>query len=209
MKSLLLLCTAFITVASFGQHLVQGTISDDIGPLPLTNITIKSSEKGVFTDDEGRFSIEAKPTDTLQVSYLGYKTKTIAVGTQKNIQILLNDYEELDEVLIVANTRHTRCGTICCYEIRYINETNQEYNSEAFKLYPNPSEDGMFNITVDDYSEVAITIADLTGRIILKKPYQSVDSEVSIDLSNQPSGIYIINVTVNGTVIASKKAIRI
>jgi hypothetical protein len=62
---------------------------------------------------------------------------------------------------------------------------------------------------LEDIQEVNIIVADLTGRIILNRTDRKFKSNVVIDLSNQSSGIYIINISANGEHIASKRAIRI
>lgn len=207
MKSLLLLVTTLITVSSFGQEFIKGTISDSNETLPFANILIKHTTKGVYTDVDGNFAIEAKPTDTLQISYLGYKNIDILVGKQKDLNIVLDDYEELDTVVIYSyyNGRKISCGISCSYH--YIDET---IDSKSIVLYPNPSQNGIFNLkSSNDFSEVNIIVADLTGQIVLNKTYNKSGAHISVDLSRQPSGIYIINLSTNGTKISSIKAIRL
>jgi hypothetical protein len=219
MKStLLVLCLVLITLTTAAQTKIKGTVSDDLGQLPLVNIAIKNSKTGTFSNDDGRFFIEAKPKDTLQFSYLGYKTKEVVVGDKMKIDLLFDSYEELDEVLINAHAGTTSCSWIICRcrsgcdieDGSAIGENLVRKNdSETIKLYPNPSKDGIFNMGfLQDVQDVNIIVADLTGRIILNRTEHEIKSNISVDLSNQSSGIYIINVSSNGTQIASKKAIR-
>lgn len=214
MKSLLLLCFALLTMASFGQQTIAGTISNEDDVLPFANIIIKNSTKGVFSDDFGNFSIKAKPSDTLQISFLGYKAKEVVVGEQTNFNILLKDYIELGPVIITAYpTCRKEKHIICCRGKSVViatEEVKRSNNVEKVKLYPNPSKDGVFQMKlIDDISEVNILVADLTGRIIINKTHRTLDSNVIIDLSNQPSGIYIMSMSSSGTLIATKKAIRL
>ncbi|MCD2260716.1 T9SS type A sorting domain-containing protein [Psychroserpens luteolus] len=218
MKQIVLALTTFLSLSSFAQTTIKGTISDGNDDVPFSNIMIKHSSKGVLADEKGRFSIEAKSTDTLQISNLGYRTQEIVVGKQKKLNITLKDYEELAEVVVVAYAPHYcsksyicgeryRCSSVgVLIKPRYIKDKEQN----EIMLYPNPSKDGIFNIkSNDDFSDVKVVVADLTGRIILSSTYKNLDSNVSVDLSNQPSGIYIINLQSNGKTIASKKAIRV
>ena len=213
MKStLLVLCAALFTFLTSAQTEITGTVSDDLGQLPLVNITIKNSKTGTSSNDNGRFFIEAKSTDTLQFSYLGYKTKEVVVGEQTKIDFVFETYEELNEVVINAYAGGTYCSRLSCgvswVEVTSVN--SRQSNSKTIKLYPNPSKDGIFNIKLlEDVSKVKIIVADLTGRIILDRAESKLNSNFVVDLSNQPTGIYIINVSSNGTQIASKKAIRI
>ena len=220
MKQILLSLTVLSVCLSFGQSMIKGTISDANGKVPFSNVIIKHANKGVITDDKGHFTIEAKATDTLQISNLGYRTKEIIVGKQKDFDIVLNDYEELDTVMlygfkgrkIICSTRCIFTSTICeCFEDETKVETKViDEAKKDIKLYPNPSKDGIFNLnTVDGFSEVTIIVADLTGRIIKEETRTKENITLRVDLSNQPSGIYIINLQSDGKTISSKKAIRI
>lgn len=219
MKLLLLLFITCITLSSFGQHLIKGSVSDADGEVPFVNVTIKNSTKGVLADETGHFVIEAQTSDILQISTLGYQTKEVLVGNQKQLKIVLDQYEALDEVLLVGYTWHTKCSTrgcgyavVCeCFvdEIDENEEENRETKAIA-KLYPNPSKDGVFNLVLtNDFSSVDIVVADLTGRIILNTSYSKLGSRISVDLSQQPSGIFIVNLSSQGKLITSKKAVRI
>lgn len=216
MKStLLVLCAALLTITTAAQTKITGTVSDDFGQLPLVNIAIKNSKQGTSSNDDGHFFIEAKSTDTLKFSYLGYKTKEIVVGKSMKMDVVFDIYEELDEVVIYGyKSRTTRCGMVCtiteCYfDDEHIEESKLADESKTIKLYPNPSKDGIFTMKLlEDVQEVNIIVADLTGRIVLNTTEHKFKSNVIVDLSNQPTGIYIINMSSNGTQIASKKAIR-
>lgn len=69
----------------------------------------------------------------------------------------------------------------------------RQLNSEV-KLYPNPT-DGMVNIGLaieDDIQDV--TLVDLNGKVLIENDYINNTVEVSMDISNLPSGVYIIQV---------------
>ncbi|MCK8480851.1 carboxypeptidase-like regulatory domain-containing protein [Psychroserpens algicola] len=216
MKSLLLFFTTLMSLTSFGQQLIHGSISDNNEALPFATICIKNSTKGVMSDDYGNFTIEAKPTDTLQVSYLGYKPKSVVVGKKTQIEVILNDYEQLDTVLLYGyKYKSISCGVICTMTECYLDdedklEERMIETSESIKLFPNPSKSGVFNLKLmEDVSELHIVVADISGRIIVNTTQTKLNSNAVVDLSNQPSGLYIINLMSNGTKIASKRAIKI
>lgn len=48
-------------------------------PIEYANIWIKNTPKGVLSDSTGYFEIEVNQMDTLLISYLGYKTQTLAI----------------------------------------------------------------------------------------------------------------------------------
>ena len=83
--------------------LVSGQVTDGQLPISGANVLIKNTKNGVVTDFDGRYSITAKPTDTLQISYLGYTTLTIPIQNRNTINIALKeDTTALGEVQINA-----------------------------------------------------------------------------------------------------------
>ncbi len=60
------------------EILFHGTVTDKNNePLPGVTILIDKTHKGTHTDFDGKYSIVAKPTDTLVFSYPGFKTQKI------------------------------------------------------------------------------------------------------------------------------------
>ncbi|UMB60285.1 TonB-dependent receptor [Lutibacter sp. A80] len=86
------------------EKTITGTVFDETGgPLPGASITIKGSTKGVSTDFDGNFSISAKDTDILVVSFMGYTNKEVTVGVNETFKITLEpDQNVLDEVVLVS-----------------------------------------------------------------------------------------------------------
>lgn len=86
------------------EKTVTGTILDEKGESVIgANITVKGSSKGTITDIDGSFSLNAGSGDILQISYIGYISQEIAVGSQTNFRITLReDLKTLDEVVIVG-----------------------------------------------------------------------------------------------------------
>ncbi|GAB6123403.1 SusC/RagA family TonB-linked outer membrane protein [Dysgonomonas termitidis] len=81
-----------------------GTVTDNTGgPLIGVSITIKGTSTGTVTDVDGKFSIQAKPGDTMQFSYVGFSTKTIIIGNEQVLNIVLEeDRQVLDEIVVVG-----------------------------------------------------------------------------------------------------------
>jgi len=84
---------------------VQGVITDaaDGSPIVGVNVLIKSTTNGTITDVNGKFVLEAQPSDVLVFSFIGYKTERVAVGNQTNINVtLVSDLQNLAEVVVVG-----------------------------------------------------------------------------------------------------------
>ncbi|WP_339711545.1 TonB-dependent receptor [uncultured Kriegella sp.] len=97
----MLLCTQ----VAMAQNQITGVVSDESGlPLPGANIVEKGTTNGVTADFDGNYAIVvAGSSAVLQVSYVGYITKEVAVGSQSSIAITLSeDAAQLDEVVVVA-----------------------------------------------------------------------------------------------------------
>ena len=100
--SLLLLLWAGVASA----QTLKGKVLDDQQE-PLLGVTILVKEvpnKGATTNERGEFSIQAKPEQTLVFSYIGFQSKEVKVGKQKNLVVsLVSEAEELTEVLVVGS----------------------------------------------------------------------------------------------------------
>jgi TonB-linked SusC/RagA family outer membrane protein len=83
---------------------ITGTVLDENGePIPGATVIVKGTTRGVITDMDGTFTIQATPENQLEISYLGYQMLTVPVGKQTYINVaLVPNVNELDEVTVVA-----------------------------------------------------------------------------------------------------------
>lgn len=101
----MLLFMALCSVSTYAQvKSVSGVITDEVGlPLPGANVLEKGTQNGATTDFDGRYTIKASPNSKLVISYVGYKTIEIAVGTQATISVSLSpDMQQLDDVVVIG-----------------------------------------------------------------------------------------------------------
>jgi hypothetical protein len=78
--------------------------------------------------------------------------------------------------------------------------TEDAYTAESLKIYPNPTT-GIINIRSDApfESDMHFTINNALGQIVSSTDFTNLNSDhVSFDLSRQPTGIYIINISGTG-----------
>ncbi|GJM62862.1 SusC/RagA family TonB-linked outer membrane protein [Persicobacter diffluens] len=86
-------------------HTVKGRVYDAVTGEPIIGVTvaIEGTNTGSFTDIEGNFMVDAEETDVLVVSFVGYESQRITVGTQSQLDIALKDVsQELAEVVVTA-----------------------------------------------------------------------------------------------------------
>lgn len=80
---------------------ISGTVEDVEGPMVGATVKVVGTSRGTITDIDGRFSVECKPGDLLEISYIGYVAKQ--VKAQQGMKIVMSeDKELLDEVVVTA-----------------------------------------------------------------------------------------------------------
>ena len=90
---------------SFAQEkTVTGVVSDETGPLPGANVIVKGTKRGVQTDVDGKYSIQAKSGEVLIFSYIGMADASVAVGASNTINTVLKSGSgvELGEVVVTS-----------------------------------------------------------------------------------------------------------
>ncbi len=87
------------------QSSITGKVLDEGGvPLSFANILIKGTANGTTTDFDGLFTIkDVNNDDSIVVSMIGFKTKEITVGTNREFTIVLQENAEaLDEIVVTG-----------------------------------------------------------------------------------------------------------
>lgn len=99
----------FAMGACYAQEtIIQGKVTDAHSgdAIPFANVVFKGTSIGSTTDFDGRFVIRTNaPTDSLQASYIGYKSKTKIVkkGVRQSINFqLLEETTNLEAVVVKA-----------------------------------------------------------------------------------------------------------
>ncbi|WP_316817208.1 SusC/RagA family TonB-linked outer membrane protein [Pedobacter nyackensis] len=89
---------------TYAQNTITGSVVDENNqPLSGASIKIKGSKNGTTSTTEGKFNISAPTNSLLIISFIGYRTKEISIGTQKTLTIQLDpDPDALDEVVVTA-----------------------------------------------------------------------------------------------------------
>ncbi|WP_417865627.1 T9SS-dependent M36 family metallopeptidase [Xanthomarina gelatinilytica] len=71
-----------------------------------------------------------------------------------------------------------------------------EFNSNSYKVYPNPTNNRLFIKTVKNYGQVTLTLTDINGRQVLSKKVE-LFNQVELDINQLQTGIYILNIQGN------------
>lgn len=83
---------------------VTGVVLDqNKEPIPGANVSVKGTTNGAITDMDGKFSLQVPVNAVLQVSYIGYITRTLSIGEQNAVTVQLSeDMQKLDEVVVIG-----------------------------------------------------------------------------------------------------------
>ncbi|MBQ5477606.1 MAG: carboxypeptidase-like regulatory domain-containing protein, partial [Bacteroidaceae bacterium] len=87
------------------SYTVRGIVTDNSGePIIGANVSVKGTNNGTITDFDGKFTLDdVKPANVLEVSYIGYITQSVKVGSMANFTIMLHeDDKTLDEVVVIG-----------------------------------------------------------------------------------------------------------
>jgi outer membrane receptor protein involved in Fe transport len=110
------LCVALLTanilsIAAFSQNtIISGSVKNNTSgaPVPAVSITVKGSNAGTFTDDNGDFKLtinEPLPV-TLVVSSIGYKLQEVPVSNaSSSVSVNLVPESTLGQEVVVSATR--------------------------------------------------------------------------------------------------------
>ena len=107
MKRLLLSSMMALTVlvVQAQDRTVSGRIVDgDTGEALIgASVTIKGTSTGTVTDIDGNYSLSVSDGDVLVISYVGFVTQEIAVGSNTSVDVsLASDAEQLSEIVVIG-----------------------------------------------------------------------------------------------------------
>ncbi|MDY0202128.1 MAG: SusC/RagA family TonB-linked outer membrane protein [Tenuifilaceae bacterium] len=106
MKQKIIALTVFFIMpfALLSQVLVKGTIVDESNePLPGVTVIVQGTTRGTFSDLDGKYTIQANPSEALVYSMVGMVTQTLIVGDRTTINITLSlESTSVDEVVVIG-----------------------------------------------------------------------------------------------------------
>ncbi len=83
---------------------VQGTVTDDKGPLAGVNVRLKNTTIGTVTDINGKYVLnDIDGGGTLVFSFIGYNTQEIAINNRETVDVkMVEGQKALSEVVVVG-----------------------------------------------------------------------------------------------------------
>ncbi len=90
---------------TFAQRTITGTITDGGNGDPLISATVivPGTGTGTITDFDGNYSLDVPAgTTQLEISYTGYATQTVDIGTSNVLDISLSSGQILEEIVVTG-----------------------------------------------------------------------------------------------------------
>lgn len=84
---------------------IKGIIIDETGePLIGVSVLVKGTSIGTITNLDGEYTLEVPAgNNSLEISYIGYKTQQVTLGTNSQVNVkLVPDTQALDEVVVIG-----------------------------------------------------------------------------------------------------------
>lgn len=105
MRACLTALMMLLAVVAYGQDItVKGSVKDANGDAIIgASVHIQGTKSGVITNLDGNYSLKCSPKATLEFSYIGFKSKVVAVANKTVINVVLEETAtNLNEVVVTA-----------------------------------------------------------------------------------------------------------
>ncbi len=139
LRFLLVSCFLLISLVSFGQRTITGTIYDEGTNETLVgaNVLIKGLSIGTVTDVDGNFKLEVpEGSNVLFISYTGYQSQEITLDDATNYTINLSAGEILDEVVVIGygvQRKESVTGSVVSLKGETLNQVQSANFQEALQ----------------------------------------------------------------------------
>ena len=113
-KLLLSTSLIFCSFLLFAQQNFTVKVTDSKTGNPVTNasIVVKATNKGASTNNEGVFTIQAKPNDVLEITCIGYQPQLVTLSGASSIEVsLIPSSIDLGDVVVVGTRGAARAKT--------------------------------------------------------------------------------------------------
>ncbi|WP_352422549.1 TonB-dependent receptor [Proteiniphilum sp.] len=97
-----------------GKRRITGSVTDAYGdPLIGVTVSVKNTTGGTVTDINGMYVIDAKETDILLFSYVGFLKQEIRLGDKDLLNVILQEDDQmLEEVVVVGYGQQSKASVV-------------------------------------------------------------------------------------------------
>jgi iron complex outermembrane receptor protein len=153
---------ALLPLCIFAQSTITGTITEASNgqPLPGVNVIEKGTSNGATTDFDGKFSIDvAAFPAVLEISYVGFTSRSVTVDSAQDISISLEEGVTLDTVVLLGSRNPSRTVIDTPVPIDVINVV------ELATQGPQTTVNEILNYVAPSFTATAQTVSDGTDHV--------------------------------------------
>ena len=190
---------------AFAENGISGTVKDANGnPLPGVIVKVEGTKEATVTDSNGRYSLNAAPSQRLEFSYLGYASLTLDASQSKQV-VLKEDNKTLGEVVVVGYGTMRRKDVTSSITTLKEEDLNLGVITTPGEMLQGKVPGLVVTTTANPKGEPSITLRGAstlrTGEAM--QPYYIVDGVPGVDLSLvSPDDIESIDVLRDATATA-------
>ena len=190
---------------AFAENGISGTVRDANGnPLPGVIVKVEGTKEATVTDSNGRYSLNAAPSQRLEFSYLGYASLTLDASQSKQV-VLKEDNKTLGEVVVVGYGTMRRKDVTSSITTLKEEDLNLGVITTPGEILQGKVPGLVVTTTANPNGEPSITLRGAstlrTGEAM--QPYYIVDGVPGVDLSLvSPDDIESIDVLRDATATA-------
>ncbi len=190
---------------AFAENSITGTVKDANGnPLPGVVVKVEGTKNATVTDGNGRYSVDASPSQRLEFSYLGFVSQTLD-ASKSNQVVLKEDNKTLGEVVVVGYGTMRRKDVTSSITTLKQEDLNLGVITTPGELLQGKVPGLVVTTTANPNGEPSITLRGAstlrTGEAM--QPYYIVDGVPGVDLSLvSPDDIESIDVLRDATATA-------
>lgn len=189
------------------ERKVTGTVIDEKGEVVIgATVMVVETKQGTVTDIDGNFTLNVPRTAHLRVSFIGYQTQEVAVGSKQTLRIVLKEESTaLDEVVVVGYGTMKRKEMTSAISHVGAKDLNQISSLDASMLLQGKVSSVSVSNTAlaDPNSTGSIQIRGVSSRNASLSPLIVIDGVPGGDLTNiNPADIESIDVLKDGAASA-------
>lgn len=205
--ALVALMVLFMSTSTFAQRTITGTIIDGTNSEPLigANVLVSGTTTGTITDIDGTYSLSVpEGTNSLEISYAGYTTQTVAIGTSSVLDISLAAGQLLDEIVVTGyGSQKQKEVTSAVVKIGEEDFNKGPISDPAQLLQGKVAGLQVYNKGGDPNSASTIRLRGISTVGANSQPLIVIDGIVGASLDNvDPNDIQDINVLKDGSAAA-------
>ena len=120
-----------------GARKISGKVTDKATGEPLQGVTVavRKGKSAATTDRDGNFSLQIKPGETLEVSFVGYGKQEIRTGSETSFNIVLDkDYSRMDEVVVIGYGTARKKNVVGALDIVSANDAGANTSTNPSQL---------------------------------------------------------------------------